>query len=143
MPKEREKLAVRRHNRRECDLAARLSVADHHEAQVVFSNSVAEADGSLPLRIVDCSEGGLGLRAPVYVPRGSHVVVDITVERAGKPVRHQVQLRVQRARMVDRAPAYYLGTSLVDQAEAANAIRDLLAAIGAGWTDSEGSEAAA
>ncbi len=143
MPKEKERLAVRRHSRRECDLAARLCIDDLHEAQVVFSNAVAEADGSLPLRIVDCSEGGLGLRSPVYVPRGAQVVVEVTLDGADKSVQHRIQLRVQRSVMVDREPAYYLGTSLVDQAAAAPAIGELLAAIGPDDQAAEGSGAAA
>lgn len=143
MASERERLAVRRHNRRECNLAAQLCVDGVHDAQVVFSNAVAETDGSVPLRIVDCSEGGLGLRSPVYVPRGAHVVVSVTLNNDGATGHHKIALRVQRSAMVDREPAYYLGTSLVDQAAATPAVSALLAAIGTGSDARDGSGAAA
>lgn len=126
MPKEQDKLAVRRHDRRSCDLPGQLSIAEVHEPQIVFSNAVADTDGSLSLRVVDCSEGGLGLRSPVYVPRGANVTLTLVLDDSGEAVTHAVRLRVQRAVMVDRSPAYYLGTSLVEASEAVPVIRAIL-----------------
>lgn len=127
MPEEHNNLAVRRHDRRPCKLAAVLSVAEEHAGQVAFSRAVSNNNATISLGVVDCSEGGLGLRSPVYIPRGAQIFVDIAGHTDGRDVMHRVELRVQRVTMIDRSPAYYLGTSLVDRAESAPAIRDLLA----------------
>lgn len=141
MPFDQNSLSVRRHDRQDCNLPARCHVADSHADQVVFSSAVAEPDGSLELRVVDCSEGGLGLRSPVFVPKGARIVVELSLSDGQRDARHEFHLRVQRAAMVDRAPAYYLGASLVGSSAAPDAVRELLDAVRS--RPSGGTEAAA
>ena len=128
MPRDQEPLAVRRHDRRSCDLPGRLRVAKGHAHQITFSDAVAEADGSVPLRVVDCGEGGLGLRGPFYLPRGAEATLTIDLTEQGRSVTREVRVRVQRTTMIARSPVYYLGTSFVDLSEAAPCIDALLEA---------------
>jgi len=104
-------------------------VIDAQGSQVAFSNAIAESDGSILLRVVDCSDGGLGLCSPVYVPRGTQIVVQVMTEDASRVVEHEVKMRVQRSTMVARAPAYYLGASLVDPAQSGSVVRAILATV--------------
>lgn len=118
MPRDQEQLAVRRHDRRSCDLPGRVRVATEHQPQIAFSDAIADADGSVPLHVIDCGDGGLGLRAPLYLPRGAEATLTIEFTAHGQTVTHAVQIRVQRTSMIDRSPAYYLGTSFADASEA-------------------------
>jgi hypothetical protein len=126
MPQEQDNLAVRRHDRLRCDLDARCRIADGHEAQLALSQGVTDAEGAIELRVVDCSEGGLGLRSPVFLPKGALLSVDVPPPGGGGPERLRFGLRIQRVEMVDRAPAYYLGTSLSDEAAGTAAVGTLL-----------------
>ena len=124
MSKQIDCCSIRRNNRWDCDLAGSLRVEDVHREQVVFSRTVVESGGIVPVRIIDCSEGGLGLRSSVYLPRGTEVIVGFCVPgEAG----HELHLRVQRGAMVDRTPGYYLGTSVVTTTGSAEALASLLA----------------
>ena len=87
--------------------------------EVKEANAVAEADGSVPLRVVDCGEGGLGLRGPFYLPRGAEATLAVDLTEEGRSVTREVRVRVQRTTMIARSPVYYLGTSFVDLSEAA------------------------
>jgi hypothetical protein len=120
-------LAVRRYNRRECDLGCWIRVGDLHSAQVVFSRAVCEGEGLIRARIVDCSEGGLGVRTGVYLPRGLSLVVGFSLPAPDGPTEHELELRVQRSSMIDPGPTYYLGTSTTARAGSAATMSELLA----------------
>ena len=124
MSKQIDRCSVRRNDRWDCDLAGSLRVEDAHREQVVFSRAVAESGGGVPIRIIDCSQGGLGLRASVYLPRGTRVIVGFHVPGQTE---QELHLRVQRGAMVERTPGYYLGTSVVTTAGSAEALAHLLA----------------
>jgi len=128
MPKDQEQLAVRRHDRRSCDLPGRLRVAERHASQIALSGAVTEADGSVRLRVIDCGDGGLGLRSPLYLPRGAEATVTLELTENGRAESREFQVRVQRTTMIDRSPAYYLGTSFVDASAAAPLFDALFAA---------------
>ncbi|MFG0259304.1 MAG: PilZ domain-containing protein [Phycisphaerales bacterium JB041] len=129
MPRHQDQLAVRRHDRYSCDLPGRLRIAAGHEPQIAFSAGMAEADGSLPLRVIDCGDGGLGLHTPVYLPRGAEATLSLALPSGGgEAVTHTVRVRVQRTSMVDRTPEYYLGTEFIDASEAKSLIGAILAA---------------
>lgn len=100
-------LSVRQHQRYQCNLAARVRL-DSLDAMAVKLSPVASASAdALDVRMTDASRGGLGLSSEVYLPPGCRLVV--TVEVDGKP--REYQTRVQRVRMTDRKPTYYIGTS--------------------------------
>lgn len=124
MPEPIDHCSIRRNNRWDCDFAGLLRVEDVHREQVVFSRAVTEGEGRIPIRIIDCSKGGLGLRSPVYLPRGTRVIIGFSVPGE---TGHELHLRVQRGAMVERTPGYYLGTSVVTTADSAEAMASLLA----------------
>ncbi len=129
MSKQADQLIVRRHSRVECDVAARVRMDEGDDSQVVFSRSVMHADGSVAVRIVDCSAGGLGIQSSVYLPKGSHLVVTVAGgSLAGLAQDVVLHVRVQRGSMVDRSPLYYMGTSLVDRGITMQVIDSLLKA---------------
>lgn len=113
MGKEKETLTVRRHDRVRCEFSASILIDPDQAEQIVFSRAVGDIDGRLPIRIVDCSLGGLGLDVGVYLPKGS--VLEVRDQERGCVFR----VRVMRGAMKDRAPRYYLGTSFLDDASRA------------------------
>lgn len=112
MSQQPERLIVRRHDRVECELRGAIRLCDEHSGQIAFSRAVVETDGSVSVRIVDCSLGGLGIDAAVFLPRGARFDVEFTLPGEGS--RSTLALRVQRCSMVDRTPRYYIGSSIPD-----------------------------
>lgn len=110
-------LLVRQHERAACDLGAYVRVDTDPADQVVFSRSAApggRGDSEIDVRIVDVSPGGLGLRSNVFVPRGTRLVARVVPAKDElQPTTDELQVRVQRCAMIDRTPAYYLGTAFV------------------------------
>ncbi len=127
MGKQNDHLTVRRHDRWGCDINGSLSVDDIHGEQVVFSRAVTESGGGVPVRIVDCSRGGLGLHCSVYLPRGTRVIVEFTETETPGEDKNTLHLRVQRGSMIDRTPSYYIGTSVIDQADSVQPLAKLIA----------------
>lgn len=121
-----EQLVVRQHERFECRIAARIRVAAACGEQVAFSRAVGDGTGALEATVVDCSKGGLGLETPIFLPRG----VLLTVHPGSGPGETGVlEVRVQRATMLDRSPRFYLGVSYVGSgSEHDRAVGALLAA---------------
>jgi hypothetical protein len=117
-------LSVRRYERYACDLPASVSIAGAHAESVRPSRSIVAADGRLETRVVDCSQGGLGLQSRVFLPIGCRLQVRFGY--AGRTI--QVLVRVQRAMMVSRHPAYYLGTAL-DDADTDRAVEHVVASL--------------
>ena len=116
-------LSVRQHERHACDVPVRI-FASGSSAEVVRLTRVG-AEGAAA-RIVDYSKGGIGLRSPVYFPLTCNIRLRLMTPAASV----DVDLRVQRVTMVDRTPAYYVGTSF-DSATPAqqDAVARLLAAL--------------
>lgn len=121
-------LRVRHAKRHDIALDAELRIAKEHEHSVRFSPASGARDEKLRVVIVDASSGGLGLISTVFIPRKCVVVVRAQDPTdPAKPVLLEARLRVQRSRMTDRRPAYFVGTSFVldDEAQAAGVDRFL------------------
>ena len=128
MKKEAEQLIVRRHSRIKCDIEGQLRIAEDDAQQVVFSRSVTHADGSVGVRVVDCSQGGMGLESAVYLPRRSHVSVENNPGNIdGVQKIWTFHLRVHRGSMLARSPRYYIGTLLLAEGTSDQAIEQLMA----------------
>lgn len=121
-------LLVRQHERYTCRLSAKLTVVPEDAPQVSIARSVGDGAGGVNCIVVDCSSGGVGLQSPVFIPRGAKVIVTIssqvvpstTLDAPPEPSSLELPatvfkgtLRVQRVSMLDRTPAYYLGTALI------------------------------
>ena len=123
-------LSVRRHERVLCDLKAQVSVAPECQGAVRLSRGAVTSEGSVEARVVDCSQGGLGLHTRVFLPGTCVLTVRFTLPGTGGEVRTKV--RVQRVTMVDRGPTYYIGTAFEEEGERCDLalgrmIQDLLA----------------
>jgi hypothetical protein len=119
-------LIVRRHERYGCGFPAQVRVAPAHAAAVRPARSVGGGDGSVPAEVVDCSLGGVGLRSDVFLPLTCRLIVSFSDGRG----RIESEARIQRVAMVDRAPAYYLGTCFEDPTDQTlEAVRALVSAL--------------
>ena len=91
-----------------------MRVEEQHAQRIsVAIQSPGCAGGEFDATLIDCSEGGLGLRSPVFIPKGCRLVIRIDPGDGG-PIFEAV-VRVMRAAMVDRGPTYYLGSSLASE----------------------------
>ena len=117
-------LSVRQYQRQRCDLPSRVRLDEADAACVKLSPLASVLPGTLDVRVTDTSRGGLGLSSAVYLPPGTRLTA--TVEVDGTP--RAFLVRVQRVRMTDRKPTYYIGTSFgVSSAEHAAIVDALLA----------------
>jgi hypothetical protein len=114
MPVQTSDLAVRRHERYGCDLAARFAVAATSADAVKLARSAGDGKGWVAGRVVDTSLGGLGLRSGLFFPNGCLLRVHLTIPGGNSAAAFEPTVRVQRTTMLDRAPTYYLGTSFED-----------------------------
>ena len=115
-------LSVRQHERHACDVAAGMLVSGPSVGAVKLVKTGA---AGAPGRVVDFSQGGLGLSSTVYFPLTCHLRVSIP-DNAGGSIK--IDLRVQRIAMLDRTPTYYIGTSFeAATPEQHKAVADVLA----------------
>lgn len=125
-------LAVRGHERYQCELTAQITIAPEHSRLIKVDKSAPGAGGPAGAVIVDVSMGGLGLRCALFVPLTCRLVMSLTLPTGSSAT---LPLRVQRVSMLDRAPTYYLGTAFEnlspEQTQATRAILDHLKATGA------------
>ena len=101
---------VRQHERVACSLPSRLRPGIACREQVRFARAE-----DLSVSVVDCSRGGIGIRATTFVPQGT--TIDVGVQRRDGSV-IQVSGQVQRVGMVDRTPHYYLGVAFAGDTQA-------------------------
>jgi len=83
--------------------------------RVAISQTVSTRSGRVAVKIVDCGRGGLGVESRVFLPKGAALEVRV-LDPAGEedggtspPVLLEGSLLVQRVRMIDREPTYYIG----------------------------------
>lgn len=100
-------LSVRQYKRYQCDLSSSVRLDDADAAAVQFSPVASPSPRSLDVRVTDTSHGGLGLSSAVYIPPGTRLVVVLDMGDSAS----EFQVRVQRVRMTDRTPTFYLGTA--------------------------------
>jgi hypothetical protein len=105
-------LSVRQHERHLCDSPCRVAVAASCAEAVRL---VRVGLGGADARIVDYSQGGLGLRSTVYFPQTCQLRITVPIPGEAAVA---LDARVQRVAMLDRTPAYYIGTSFDHSTEA-------------------------
>lgn len=104
-------LAVRGYERYQCNLISLVRVESEHAKLIRVDKSAPGAGGPATVHIVDLSMGGVGLRSPLFFPLSTKLVLSIHPPEALGIDAVEVGLRVQRVIMLDRTPAYYLGTA--------------------------------
>ncbi|MEX2219216.1 MAG: PilZ domain-containing protein [Phycisphaerales bacterium] len=98
-------LSVRQHERHSCDAPVRVYVAQAHAEAVKLASIGADGPAT---RIVDYSNGGLGLRSSVYLPLTCMLRLRVGMAAGGHL---EVDVKVQRVVMSDRKPTFYVGTA--------------------------------
>ena len=106
-------LNVRQHVRRQCRIDARARLDGPGASQVALARSITDAGRWFSVRVVDISEGGLGLESPVFLPRACTLLVRTTPTSQDDNCQVPFECRIQRVTMIDRTPLYYLGLSFV------------------------------
>lgn len=98
---------TRQFERRETQLPARIEIHPEHAAQIRFGFG----DVYNRFTIVDVSEGGMGLRAGVLLPKNTRMVVRTTLPGGGD---FSILAVVRRCIMTDVKPTYLIGLQFLD-----------------------------
>ena len=119
-------LTLRRHERYLGDFPGEVVIAPACAAGIRIARSSQTNAGGIAVKAVDFSQGGVGLRSPIYLPRGCALIIRLTVP-GPVPFALEAPISVQRVRMLDSVPNYYLGTAFeVSDAAAAERTAALL-----------------
>jgi len=107
---------IRRSDRHEIVLPARFRVSEGHAEEVRVSSRAPQRDGWIECDLIDVAQGGVGLIAPLFMPRGCRLRFEIMGHgEASSEVLLESYGRVRRVQMIDRRPAYMLGLLFEDQ----------------------------
>ena len=108
-------LTVRRTERFEISLPARVRVAAKHHENVQFAKGIGDADRWINVDVVDFSQGGVGFVTEMFFPRALALEVEIPdlLDREGE-VMISCEMLIKRVQMTDRRPAYLVGCAFVD-----------------------------
>jgi hypothetical protein len=120
-------LSVRVYERHDCALPATVRVTDNDRGQLRLTGSALNASGFMPVTVIDCSTGGLGLDTTVFIPKCATLEVVIAADsETGRPEFRGI-VRARRVVMLDHTPKYFVGTSFEDAAVATSSeLRTLL-----------------
>lgn len=107
-------LIVRRTERFEISLPAKVRVAMNHIEMVQFAKGVAGDDRWIDVDVVDFSEGGVGFVSDIFFARSLDLELLIPENaESGSAEMLQCQMQVKRVQMTDRRPGYLIGCSFV------------------------------
>jgi hypothetical protein len=124
-------LILRAHDRRACDLGGEVRVSPRDARRVVLSGAATGPEGAVDCRVVDFSEGGVGLHCRVFLPIGCELVV--RVDGGAESGALSIRGVVRRAQMVGRGPEYYLGLAFSDRdAQISRGLAELVQIVGDG-----------
>ncbi|MBK9189263.1 MAG: hypothetical protein IPM33_09950 [Phycisphaerales bacterium] len=105
-------LIVRRNARHDVAIRGRVSIAPDHAKSVSLAGASGAKDGWVDVDIVDFSTGGVGMVSLVFLPRKTHVRVQVFGPDPESPALVELPGVVQRVCMTDRRPAYLIGASV-------------------------------
>lgn len=108
-------LIVRRSERYEISIPARVRISAINAESVQFAKGVTDADRWVQIDVVDFAQGGVGFVSDLFFARGIHLDLEIrqTDDMTTDPM-IQTQMVVRRVQMTDRRPAYLVGCSFND-----------------------------
>lgn len=108
-------LMMRRSERHDIALPAKVRVAPEHGEAVVYAKGVADEKGWLPVELVDFSTGGFGFASGYFFPRGVKLEIRVQSPVPGDDrVLLSCMIRIMRVQMTDRRPAYLCGAAFAD-----------------------------
>ena len=131
MADKNEGRVVRQHERLNCALRAELRVSPEHAERVIVSSAAGETNGSVPVTLIDLSNGGVGVKSKVFFPKQARMVLRIWAPGANGADRAcEFAVRIQRVQMLDRTPVYYLGAAFSGEGTAHNeAVNSLMQSV--------------
>ena len=107
-------LIVRRSERYEVSLPARVRVGMSDIESVQFAKGVADLDRWIEVDVVDFAQGGVGFISDIFCARGLSFELDLqTLSPRTEESSLRCMLQVKRVQMTDRRPAYLVGCSFV------------------------------
>ncbi len=109
-------LIVRRTERFEISLPARVRVAANHQEIVQFAKGIADAGGWINVDVIDFAQGGVGFVTDVFFARDLALEVEISdmLDLDGGAM-ISCEMVVKRVQMTDRRPAYFVGCAFTNQ----------------------------
>ena len=111
-------LIVRRSERFEISIPARVRISAINAENVLFAKGVTDADRWVQVDIVDFAQGGVGFVSDLFFARGVNLDLEIRLnEDTNSDPMLQTHMMVKRVQMTDRRPAYLIGCSFVDSDE--------------------------
>jgi len=113
MSQPRNNNAVRQHQRYQCNIAAAVRFDEADARRVKLSPEASTSATTVACQLIDASRGGVGFSSKVYLPPSIRLVVSLKVSG----IVQEVRVKVQRVRMLDRTPSYYIGTSFIGTSE--------------------------
>lgn len=101
-------LQTRQYVRRAAEISARLEIHSDQANQIRFAFS----DSQSRIVVTDVSEGGVGLRTEVFLPRNARLTVRVRNEADRTELTFQAVVR--RCQMIDLKPAYHIGLQFLE-----------------------------
>jgi len=107
-------LIVRRSERFEISLPARVRVGMLHIDAVKFAKGVSDPERWINVDVVDFAQGGIGFVTELFFARAMSLEIEIpnVGDPGGAPL-IQCEMQVKRVQMTDRRPAYLVGCAFV------------------------------
>ncbi len=103
-------LIIRRNERHEISLPAKVRIAFSQTKLVKFSKSAGCKDGWIDVNLIDFSAAGIGFVSSTFFPRGALIEIKVAEsEESDAELLIQCEMRVMRVQMTDRRPAYLIG----------------------------------
>ncbi len=113
MSQPRNNNAVRQHQRYQCNLAVAVRFDEADAKRVKLSPEASTSATTVACQLIDASRGGVGFSSKVYLPPSIRLLVSLKV----RGLTQELRVKVQRVRMLDRTPSYYIGTSFIGSGE--------------------------
>jgi len=108
-------LIVRRSERFEISLPARVRVGMRDLDTVQLAKGVADPDRWINVDVVDFAEGGVGFVSDVFCARGLSLDLEVpSFDSEGDEALLSCSIQIQRVQMTDRRPAYLIGCSFIE-----------------------------
>ena len=109
-------LIIRRNERHEISLPAKVRIAFSHSKLVKFNKSAGCKASWIDVHLIDFSNAGIGFVSSTFFPRGALIEIkvvdfDESSDESESGVLIQCEMRVMRVQMTDRRPAYLIGGS--------------------------------
>ncbi|MBL4697207.1 MAG: PilZ domain-containing protein [Phycisphaerales bacterium] len=107
-------LIVRRTERFEISLPARVRVASGCMDIVQFAKGIANDERWIEVDVVDFAQGGIGFVSDIFFARSLDLEIEVpNFQDPDAELIIQCEMQVKRVQMTDRRPAYLIGCAFI------------------------------